>query len=273
MLNIEKIKSAIEPNNELISTVQYFEKIDSTNLYAKSAEVDDGVLVLTDFQTQGMGRMKKKWESVKGKNLTFTIKKHFEIDTRHIQSVNFFFSYYILAYLKDFIAKKLDGNSNFPDLKIKWPNDILLDSKKICGLLIENTVNQNQFVIGIGLNVNQETFPDEFDYKTTSLRNCLGFEIDTTDLLIQLIDIFSKNIYFLKKQKYRLIFNLWKNSTGLVGKEVLFSENGENPKSGKIIDLLDDGGLKMDFDRRIRTFYSGEIKLVHGTRSKIPIQH
>jgi len=271
MLNIEKIKSALKTNNELVSEVRYFEKIDSTNLFSKSIE-EDGVLVLTDFQTQGMGRMKRKWESEKGMNLTFTIKKSFEVDTRHKQSVNFFFTYFLLAYLKDFIAKKLKAVANFPELKIKWPNDILLDSKKICGLLIENTVNKNEFVIGIGINVNQESFPPEFDYKTTSLKNCLGYEIDTTDLLIHLIDIFTKNLYFLKKQKYRLIFNLWKNNTDLIGKEVLFAENSEDTKSGKIIDLLENGGLKMEINKNIRTFYSGEIKLVHGKRGRLTVQ-
>src|SRR5512146_608741 len=122
MLNTEKIKSALETKNELVSSVRYFDKIDSTNIYAKSID-DDGVLVLTDFQTQGMGRMKRKWESAKGKNLTFTIKKTFEIDTRHIQAVSFYFSYFTLAYLKDFIAKSLKQDSKFPELKIKWPND------------------------------------------------------------------------------------------------------------------------------------------------------
>lgn len=271
MLNIEKIKSALEAKNEIISSVRYFEEIDSTNTYAKSSD-GDGILILTEFQTKGMGRMKRKWESVKGKNLTFTIKKTFEVDTRHIQAVNFFFSYFLLAYLKDFIAKKIKGDVEFPDLKLKWPNDILLDSKKIGGLLIENTINKHQFIIGIGLNVNQKTFSPEYDYKTTSLINYLGFEIDTTDLLIDLMDIFSKNIYFIKKQKYRLIYNLWKKSTALVGKEVIFSENGDDAKGGKIIDLLEDGGLKMEFEGIIRTFYSGEIKLVHGTRSKIAAQ-
>lgn len=271
MLNIEKIKSALELKNEIVSSIRYFDEIDSTNTYAKSLG-EDGILILTEFQTQGMGRMKRKWESLKGKNLTFTIKKTFEVDTRHIQSVNFFFSYFLLAYLKDFAAKKIKDGSKFPDFKIKWPNDILLDSKKIGGLLIENTVNKNQFIIGIGLNVNQESFSPEYDYKTTSLRNYLGYEINTTDLLIELMDIFSRNIYFIKKQKYRLIFNLWRNSTGLVGKEVIFSENGDDSIGGKIIDLLEDGGLKMEIDGTIRTFYSGELKLVHGTRSKIAAQ-
>jgi BirA family biotin operon repressor/biotin-[acetyl-CoA-carboxylase] ligase len=169
MLDIEKINSAVNENNELIASVIYFDKINSTNLYAKTID-EDGVLILTDNQSQGVGRMKRKWDSSAGKNLTFTIKKTFEIDTRHIQAVNFFFSYFILAWMKDFIAKKLNGSGGFPEIRIKWPNDILLDSKKVCGFLIENTFNKNQFIIGIGLNINQESFPDEFNEKASSAK-------------------------------------------------------------------------------------------------------
>ena len=73
-------------------------------------ENETDLLIISDFQTQGLGRMGRKWESEKGKNLTFTIKKRFSIKHENIQAVNFFFSYFLVAYIKDFILKNKKPN-------------------------------------------------------------------------------------------------------------------------------------------------------------------
>ncbi len=258
MLNIEKL-NLYSGKSGFISKVYYSEEIDSTNAYAKSFENETDLMVISDFQTRGLGRMERKWESEKGKNLTFTIKKHFSIKPENIQAVNFYFSYFLLAYVKDFILKNKKINIPYPEIFIKWPNDILLNSKKISGLLIENNINTGEYCIGIGINLNQDIFPEELN--AYSLKEFLDKKIDITDFLIGLISVYEGNIKFLLSGKYDLIYKLWKNSNNLIGKEIFFICNERDVNKGKVIDLLKDGGIKIEQNSQNLTFYSGEIKL------------
>jgi BirA family biotin operon repressor/biotin-[acetyl-CoA-carboxylase] ligase len=260
VINLEKIKSAFS-GSKFISEIYYFPVIESTNVYSKTLKSDNGALVLTDYQTRGLGRLNKTWESESEKNLTFTIKKHFDVDSENIQSVNFYFSYFLLAFLKDFITKNMMPGNIFPELFIKWPNDILLNSKKISGLLIDNNINKREFIIGVGININQDTFHQMYAGKTTSLKSCLNKEIVISEVLVDLINIYQKNIYLLKEKKYDIIYKLWKNSSCLINKEVEFHENNDSVRYGKIIDLMFDGGIKIEQNNEIFTYYSGEIKL------------
>lgn len=258
MLNLEKL-NLYSGKSGFISKVYYLEEIDSTNAYAKSLENETDLLAISDFQTRGFGRMERKWESEKGKNLTFTIKKHFNIEPENVQAVNFYFSYFLLAYVRDFILKNKKAHIPYPDIYIKWPNDILFNSKKISGLLIEDNINKGEFCIGIGINLNQDTFAKELN--AYSLKEFLNEEIDITDFLIGLIRVYEENIGLLMKGKYDLIYKLWKNGNNLIGKEIFFICNEHDVNKGKIIDLLKDGGIKIEQNNQNLTFYSGEIKL------------
>lgn len=258
MLNLEKL-NLYSGKNSFISKIYFFEEIDSTNAFAKSLENETDLLVISDFQTKGFGRMNRKWESEKGKNLTFTIKKRFNIKPENIQAVNFFFSYFLVAYIKDFILKNKKSNIPYPEIFLKWPNDILLNSKKISGLLIENNINSSEFCIGIGINLNQVIFPEELN--ACSLREFLDKEIDITDFLIGLTRVFESNIDLLLIGNYDLIYKLWKNSTNLIGKEIFFVCDDKDVNKGKVIDLLKDGGIKIEQNSQNSTFYSGEIKI------------
>jgi len=261
VLDLEKIKSSA--GRSLFSSgIHYLPEIDSTNEYAKSLPEESDFLVLTDNQTKGLGRMGRTWESEKGKNITFTLKKHFDAEPGNVQSINFYFSYFLLACIKNFIAKNYNREKYFPSISIKWPNDILINSKKVSGLLIEKPAVKNQFIIGVGINVNQEKFSSEFEYKAVSLKNILGYDIDLNEFIIELLNVYAKNLHLITDKKHELIYGLWKRSNKTIGKEVYF-QDGENKNNyGKIIDLLKDGGLLMKVNGEIKTFYSGEIKIL-----------
>lgn len=260
MLDIRKIKSVLA-GSSFISEIYYFPEINSTSLYAKSLNTERDILVLTDYQTQGVGRFDRTWESGKGKNLTFTIKKRFNIDSENIQSVNFFFSYFLYAFLKDFIAKNMLPGNIFPEVTIKWPNDIMVNAKKISGLLMENNFSKKEFIIGVGININQKKFSQEHSQKPASLINFVSQEVPLSGLLVDLINTYDKNVYLLEDRHYGLIFKLWKNSTALIDKEVAFLEYNKGIKYGKVIDLLYDGGVKIEQNGEVFTFYSGDVKL------------
>ena len=131
--------------------------IDSTNSYLKQLSVGDGLddftVVVTEHQTQGRGQMGSVWESEHSKNLMFSVFKRFKdlkVDSHFYVSMAV--SLAVCDALKLFHLKQL---------KIKWPNDILSEQKKICGILIENVIKQERIqssIIGVGLNVNQVNF-------------------------------------------------------------------------------------------------------------------
>ena len=154
--------------------------IDSTNLFLRSlcldTHVEDFTVVVAKHQTKGRGQMGTVWSSQDAKNLTFSVFKRFDnlkLDQQFVISM-----VSSLAVINT--LKKL----NLPKLSVKWPNDILSANKKICGILIENVIKQNNVaatVVGIGLNVNQVNFSNL--PQASSLLNVTGIPYDLDELL------------------------------------------------------------------------------------------
>jgi len=257
LLDIELIRDKVL-NKTFITDIYYFKELDSTNEFAKKLDDKDNVLILTDNQTAGKGRLGKEWVSEKEKNLTFTIKKKFKIDPEESNYINFFFSYFLLESIKEFLNKNLP-NLNSDNLQIKWPNDILMNSKKLCGLLIESVVNKDEYIIGIGLNVNQEKFNSAFD--ACSLIEYTKSEINLSELLIHIIFCFSRNLSLLEQQNFGLVFNSWKESTKMIGKSVEFIDPKNVKKTAKIKDFLENGGIKLLISDEEKVYFSGEVKI------------
>lgn len=253
MLNIEQIKNELLSGN-FISGVHYFEEADSTNSFAKSQAGDD-ILVIAEYQIAGKGRYERMWESEKGLNLTFTLKKKLDIPVEKIPFVNFFFSYYIYEVIKELLEQK---NINSSPLVIKWPNDILYDNKKLCGVLVESNLTRKEFIVGIGINVNQKIFTRI--YNALSIGSIVNAEIDRSGLLLSLINRFSSSISYLHNTDEKL-FRQWKAATNIIGKSVIFNSNEEQNRFAKVVDLLMDGGIKLLINGQESTFYSGEIRI------------
>jgi len=142
--------------------------INSTNAFLKdmvrTSTVENYTVVVTENQTNGKGQFDNSWTSEKGKNLTFSILCEFQkLEVQYSFYLNCAISLAVYTVLNRYIKKKL---------KVKWPNDILSSNKKLCGILIENTVSNGKIVnavIGVGLNVNQERFPVSLP-RATSLK-------------------------------------------------------------------------------------------------------
>ncbi|WP_435624998.1 biotin--[acetyl-CoA-carboxylase] ligase [Flagellimonas sp.] len=150
---------------------------DSTNLYLKnllsSTSLKDYTVVVTANQLKGRGQMGTVWESEAGKNLTFSVLKCFEtLDADRQFEINMAVSLVLHTVLTDL---------NIPNVKVKWPNDIMSGSKKICGILIENTLNGSfvkTSVIGVGLNVNQDSFGNLTKASSLYLVSGRTFDLD-----------------------------------------------------------------------------------------------
>lgn len=200
--------------------------IDSTNSYLRKlcAEkmVEDYTAVVAKEQTKGRGQMGTIWNSETSKNLTFSVFK--DVSNVYIEH-----PFYVSIATSLAILKSLQS-FNTPKLSIKWPNDILSENKKVCGILIENVIKQNNLyasILGIGLNVNQTEFNNL--PKASSLKSITGhvFNLDEilNTILLNLKDYFFQlengNLQGLKDEYETYLFrknkpSTFKNAEGLV---------------------------------------------------------
>lgn len=159
------------------------ESVDSTNNYASRAlqekQLPEGSLIIAHKQDQGKGQRGSVWESNPWQNLTFSAifyPSFLQADRQFLLSMA------VSLGLVDYLNAQFPGRA-----QIKWPNDLLVDGVKICGILIESAVRQlvvNQAIVGIGLNVNQTEFSGRFD--ATSLKLETGTHHDLMGCLSSL---------------------------------------------------------------------------------------
>ena|SRR6218665_2118077 len=183
----------------------FLPEINSTNSYAihmlKNVNLPEGTVVHTAHQTQGRGQRGNGWEARPGSNVTASIilKPGFLPMQKH------FFLYQVMALaVYDTLAEMLD-RSQF-DIKIKWPNDMMVNGKKVAGILIENNILNNQLawsVAGVGINVNQPAFGPGIS--ATSLSLLTGSELDVKQVLDGLCTAVEKYYLALKNSRYAWI--------------------------------------------------------------------
>ena len=164
--------------------MKYFDKIDSTNREAKRNEYEPWTILVAKEQTSGHGKGEESWFSPKG-GLYFSIilpKSNFD----DLQTLTI-----LAAFI---VAKNIKEEFNLEPL-IKLPNDVLVNRKKVCGILTENIIGEQLklSVIGIGLNTNIKSFPQELENIATSLQIEAKKEINNDDVL-------NKIVLDLKKQ-------------------------------------------------------------------------
>lgn len=166
----------------------HFEVIDSTNAYLKNnyQNFENLTFVSSDYQTQGKGRSNRKWEADKD-NLLFSLLLK---DSRYFELTN------IISILSAYTILQVLQDYSLADVSIKWPNDVYVGGKKICGILLEakSTNAIECLIVGVGVNVNQVNFNEE--YNATSIKNILNKDIDINKLKN---DIYQKMIGNLDK--------------------------------------------------------------------------
>lgn len=149
---------------------------ESTNLWLREHGEDKNLVVVADFQTAGRGCGTNTWESERGKNLLFSVLLHpMKIPAKDQFRISQMVSVALCQLLEQYVS----------DVSIKWPNDIYVGEKKICGILIENRLQGSVIkdsIVGIGLNVNQQEFHSDAP-NPVSLCQLLGHEVDCTQLM------------------------------------------------------------------------------------------
>lgn len=170
-------------------------EIDSTNLYCKSlankAPKQEKV-VLAHFQHAGKGQFGNTWESNPAENLMFSLLFYPQnLTATHFFKINQMISLGLMQGIKNYFSKQLPNRMSVLDehLRVKWPNDLYLNGKKIGGILIENNISGSQIeqsIAGIGLNVNQLTFGPALP-NATSLHQFFQVDFDRELLFDELV--------------------------------------------------------------------------------------
>ncbi len=216
----------------------------------------DGTVVVAELQTAGKGQRGKNWHGDAGKNLTFSILKEFDsLAARRHFDLNMAVSLAILEVL---------GGVGISGLRVKWPNDILSGGRKICGILIENTLSGERIlksVIGIGLNVNQREF--EGLPRAGSLFTVAGRSFDTEALLQGLLAEISTRLTALEQMPEDRLRLAYEAKLFGMGQELRFMLADNIPLIGIIRGVTEDGLLRVEGPEGLSTFSFGEIELLY----------
>ena len=225
-----------------------FDTLPSTNKYLKEQynNYDEFTVVITDNQTNGKGRMARVWDSTSN-SLTFSILLKPTIDSNKIANISLVAGASICKVINKYI----------PSL-IKWPNDIIVNNKKLAGILVEgvssNTIEA--IVVGIGINVNDEYFSDDLLIKATSLKKELNKEINKQQLLQEILNEFY-NLYIKFINNNNEYLDICINNNYLKNKTVYL-----NNESIKVLDITSNGNLLIeDSNKNKKELYFGEVTL------------
>ena len=240
-----------------------FDSIDSTNLEAMrqaKAGAPEGLCIVAREQTRGRGRLDRNWHSPKdaGVYLTIVLRPQFELARWPLISLA------AALAVHEAIRKTCDVNAD-----IKWPNDICVDDRKLCGILAETveTENGTAAIVGIGINLNDESFPPELELLATSLQAVTGNEVDRDLLTDSLLDAFGEQYEILQSGDGESTIREWcQHSSYGFGRQVRVSLAAEN-FTGVTRGLESDGALRVETaGGKIRAVRAGDVTALRAYR-------
>ncbi|WP_455721534.1 biotin--[acetyl-CoA-carboxylase] ligase [Agathobacter sp.] len=239
--------------------MMYFDTIDSTNTKAQElAEkgYPSGTLVVADQQVSGKGRRGRGWVSPSGTGIFMTLMIKPDINPNNASMLTLVAALAVAKAIKDVTQE---------DAKIKWPNDIVVNGKKVCGILTEMSAQFdyiNHIVIGIGINVHNESFPEEISSVASSLM------IEAGGKKFRRAEIIARTM--LHFEKYYEIFLQTEDLSKLVGEydELLVNKNKsvkvldpKEPFEGKAMGITPKGELIVDTWESRKLVSSGEVSV------------
>ncbi|MBL8102643.1 MAG: biotin--[acetyl-CoA-carboxylase] ligase [Anaerolineales bacterium] len=238
-MNENSLKKSLSKLN--IGGMRYFDSIGSTNdeaLAWAASDAKDLSIVIADEQTQGRGRLNRKWFTPKGSALAVSLILRLSTSLRpHLsRTVG-------LAALS--IAESCSKLGIDP--QIKWPNDILLKGKKTAGILVESVwsgEDVDSLVIGMGINISKLSVPpaDMLQFPATSLEDEIGSEPKREEILFSVLEAF---IHWRERMGTDELIHAWEEKLAFRGEQVEVKTGGELPVTGKVDGLESDGSLRL----------------------------
>jgi BirA family transcriptional regulator, biotin operon repressor / biotin---[acetyl-CoA-carboxylase] ligase len=238
--------------------ITYFEEIGSTNDEAKrlgELGAEEGTLIIAEDQTLGRGRMLRRWQTYPYDSIAMTLLVKPKIAPREAPTITPVLALSVIEALREIY------NIN---ALIKWPNDIVLDNKKICGILTEMNTGMEEIkyiAIGMGLNVNVEDLGEELSNIGTSLKICTGITSSREIIISRILNNFEINYENFIKFGLGFFRNELKKYSSILNKEIIVI-SGLEMVEGLAEDLDDNGNLKLRLeDGRIKNIIYGDVSI------------
>jgi len=240
------------------SKIFAFETIDSTNNCARALAgcwAEEGTLVFAERQTAGKGRLGRTWQANPYENLTFSLILR---PTLPPEALNLLPLYAAVA-----VAEAIEHETGL-SVECKWPNDLLIGGKKSAGILLEGSLKEDglEFVVlGIGVNVNQTTFPEDISPRATSLKAQAGREIDRIRLLREILRTLEMHYSAIMKKGFHNVLPLWLARSTMINREISVTQDG-TVITGIVKRLSPEGALVLEAGGAEKTLFAGDVSIL-----------
>lgn len=234
--------------------IQFFKKIPSTNLYAKQLvkdNIEEGTVIVADVQTHGLGRKNRLWHSPAG-GLWFSVVLYPHIPAHRGMLITMASSISVAQAFK-----KITGISP----EVKWPNDLLINGKKVCGILTEIDAGLdkiNYIIVGIGINVNND-IDEELSEIAISLKQVTNSKISRIKLLRYILQHLDLNYNKIILGNFDSIRKVWLSCSNIIGRKIQVEDENIVTK-GIVVDIDDSGYIILDIGSDNIRIVSGDIK-------------
>lgn len=226
-------------------------------LYAKSKPIE-GTAILSYDQTDGYGQRNAPWIAEKGSNVALSIILYPNI----LSYINAFYLSMSVALSVKKAVEQITDKTAF----IKWPNDLMLDDRKVSGILIETSLQNSgieKAFCGIGLNVNQKDFPG-LEEVATSLSVSNGKIYDLDKVSMTLMEWIEKYYLQLKAGKYKEILTEYNDSLHQLNNIITLKRRDDTYFNAKLLGVSEEGKLELELDdKTITSFLHGEVQITY----------
>lgn len=246
MYDTDRIKSQLLTN--LFGSTFIFEpEVDSSNAHLMRLAREgapEGTVVLTAFQTKGKGRLNRTWLSRKGENMLISLLIRPGVLIDSVQKITLASAVILIEAVQSFMHKmKLPPF----DICVKWPNDLMVDGKKLAGILAESILQGKTveaLVVGFGLNINTsaDALPEEIRDSATSLREKTGQAIEIEDFVAHFLNTFEREYLRLNRKNFHGIITEWKKHCMQFGQVIKVQHKGKTEEA-VFEDINDQGHL------------------------------
>ena len=253
LLDVVSVRAALDERAANVFTLARADEIDSSNtqLTTRAAQgAPHGLVLAAERQTAGRGRLGRRWQMRLGAGLTFSLLWRFDRGLSGLAGLSLVVGIAIVRALREFGVP----------VALKWPNDVLLDGRKLAGILIElsgDALGPAAVVIGIGLNVEA---PGEVDQPVANLADA-GCKVGRNALLAALLNQLAGVLAQFDRDGFAAFRDEWHQLAAFIGQPVRLSFSHGEPADGIAVGVDDSGALLVDGAAGRRVFHVGEVSL------------
>ncbi|HHV39523.1 MAG TPA: biotin--[acetyl-CoA-carboxylase] ligase [Tepidimicrobium sp.] len=258
ILTLEEIEEYL--NTDFIGrNILYYNSLSSTNTEAKEVakKVEEGTIVVAEEQTKGRGRLGRGWVSPKGKGIWMSLILKPKMSPLKVAKITLIGAAAVNLALKDMGIRSY----------IKWPNDIIIDNRKVSGILTEMNCELNMIshvIMGMGINIglDKRDLSNQLADKAISLREVVGGRVDRKKLLAYVLNRFEElYIPFIRDGDISRTIEISRQASNLTGKDVRII-GSHTEKIGRVLTIDDEGQLVVEYDDgNIEKIFSGEVSI------------